>query len=300
MSFNLISFGKQLRIIRTKIGLTLRDVSILTSINSETIRRIESGKVIPKFETLELLSIIYKQDLSSLFLKYRIDDFSSFHVIKNSLESKIDSDQYFNLEVELLRLKSLVTHTHNALLKNHINQFILLISAVILYKNNNDYLKAFDTLIEALHISTPKFTLENYKAFVYSPMEVRILMNIAFVLNKLDKKSQYEEIMRFCITAVEPDDKLYPKLCHNLAGVYRRNKNYKKAVEVSQQGILSAQKNKNYDGLHLLYYGKGLASFHLGDSEYKSCFNTSIILCDALGNSELKNTIIKHFHRLQK
>lgn len=300
MNFNVDFFGKELRLIRTNIGLTLKEVSDLTGINTETIRRLESGKVIPKFETLESLSILYKQDLSSLFLTYRIDDFSSFYAIKNSLESKIDSDQYFNLDIDLNRLKALIKYIDNTFLKNHINQLILLISGIILYKNNDEYNNALNTLIEALHITTPKFTLENYKAFVYSSMEVRVLMNIAFILNKLNNKTKYEDIMNFCINSVESDDNLYPKLCHNLAGVYRRNENYKKALEISQLGISAAQKNKNYNGLHLLYYGKGLAAFHLGNLEYETYFNTSIILCDALGHSELKNTIIKHCNSLQK
>ncbi|WP_132995926.1 helix-turn-helix domain-containing protein [Sporanaerobacter acetigenes] len=84
MDFNLISFGEALRNIRGELALTLDDVSELSGINSETIRRIELGKVIPKFETLELLSLAYKQDLNAMFLKYRIDDCSYFYEIKNS------------------------------------------------------------------------------------------------------------------------------------------------------------------------------------------------------------------------
>lgn len=40
-------------------------------------------KVIPKFETLELLSLAYKQDLNAMFLKYRKDGCSYFYEIKN-------------------------------------------------------------------------------------------------------------------------------------------------------------------------------------------------------------------------
>ena len=49
MDVCLISFGKALRKIRKDLNLTQNDVSLLSGINSETIRRIENGKVVPRF-----------------------------------------------------------------------------------------------------------------------------------------------------------------------------------------------------------------------------------------------------------
>nr|WP_300005478.1 helix-turn-helix transcriptional regulator [Tissierella sp.] len=82
MDFYIAKFGKALRNIRKDLSLTLSKVTLLSGVNSETIRRIESGKVIPKFETLEFLSNVYKVDLNSLFLEYRVDDYSYFYEIK--------------------------------------------------------------------------------------------------------------------------------------------------------------------------------------------------------------------------
>lgn len=68
-------FGQVLKEIRESFNYTQQEVTLLLGSNgdipglsTETLRRIENGMVIPKFETLELLSSVYKQDLNALFL----------------------------------------------------------------------------------------------------------------------------------------------------------------------------------------------------------------------------------------
>ena len=112
-------------------------------------------------------------------------------------------------------------------------------------------------------MTTPRFDLNDYNSFVYSSMEIRILMNIAFILNRLNLKEKYLEIMEFCFQSTDINDEIYPKLCHNLAGVYRRNKDFEKALKFSNIGIRVCQEIRNLNGLNLLYYGKGIAEFHL-------------------------------------
>lgn len=292
MDVCLISFGKALRKIRKDLNLTQNDVSLLSGINSETIRRIENGKVVPRFETLEFLSAIYKQDLNALFLKHRIKDYSYFHELLNRIEGKFDEDEFYTLNIELEKLNTAFNCANNLFYKNLTKQLILLVQAVISYKGNGDNSGALIKLIDALKITTPSFSLDTYKSFTYSSMEIRILMNIAFVMNRLNNKEEYLEIIEFCVNSVDTDDKIYPKLCHNLAGVYRRNKNFEKALEYSNIGIKSSQENRHLNGLSLLYYGKGIAEYKLNKEEYLESFRTSIYLCKALGQDSLKNTII--------
>src|SRR5699024_7229261 len=128
-------------------------------------------------------------------------------------------------------------------------------------------------------------------SFVYSSMEIRILMNMAFVLNKLNDKEKYLKIMEFCINSVDVNDEIYPKLCHNLAGAYTRSKDFQKALDYSDRGIKSCQENRNFNGLSLLYYGKGIAEHRLNKGEYVKSLKTSIYLCNAFGQVKLKNTI---------
>lgn len=291
MDFYSAKFGKALRNIRKDLSLTQNEVALLSQVNAETIRRIEAGKVIPRFETLESLSNVYKVDLNSLFLEYRVDDYSYFYEIKNRLEGKFNNDEFHTLDLEIKELKSIV-NINNTFYKDFITQLILLSEAVILYKKMKSYNKALENLIQAIRITTPKFNLENYDSFVYSSIEIRVLMNIAFVLNKLNQKDGYKNILEFCVVNLNFDDELYPKLCHNLAGVYRRNKNFKKALEYSNIGIKSSKENRNINTLHGLYYGKGIVEYKLDKPEYKKSLNIAFTLCEAFGQDELRKTII--------
>ena len=100
--------------------------------------------------------------------------------------------------------------------------------------------------------------------------------------------------MEFCFQSTDINDEIYPKLCHNLAGVYRRNKDFEKALKFSNIGIRVCQEIRNLNGLNLLYYGKGIAEFHLKKSEYIQSLNVSITLCEALGQNKLKDEIIEN------
>ncbi|MBC8591175.1 helix-turn-helix domain-containing protein [Wansuia hejianensis] len=290
MIYNLDLFGKKLEKMRKSLNLTQKEISELTYIDSVTIRRIEKGKVIPKLDTLEILSPVFKEDLTLLLLQYRFDDYSVFYEIKNRIESKLDGGELHSLNRELKELNNLLSSTKNTYYKNLITQLILLTEGIVLYKDNND--KSMDKLIKAIRITTSNFNLDDYDSFVYSSMEIRILMNIAFILNKLNHKGKYIEIMEFCINSVDSNDEVYSKVCHNLAGAYRRNKDFEKALEYSNMGIKSCQENRNLNGLNLLYYGKGIAEYKLNKNEYIDSLKISIYLCKALGQDKLKDTII--------
>lgn len=295
MFYNLELFGKKLKGIRKSLKLNQKYIAEITDIDDKTIRRIENGKVLPKLDTLEILSPIYKEDLISLLLEYRFDDYSVFYEIKNKVELKLDNGEQNTLNSEFKGLNILLSSTENPYYKNLINQLLLFTESAIIYKdNNNNNNTALTKLLKAIRITIPTFNLDNYTSFVYSSIEIRILMNIAFVVNRLNDKERYLEIMEFCINSVDTSDELYPKLCHNLAGAYIRNKEYQKALILSNIGIESCQKNRSFSGLNILYYGKGFAEYYLGKSEHLKSLNLSISLCEAFGQDNLKKTIINN------
>ena len=73
MIYNLELFGEKLKEIRKALKLNQMEITELTNVDDKTIRRVEHGKVLPKLDTLELLSPIYKEDLISLLLEYRLN-----------------------------------------------------------------------------------------------------------------------------------------------------------------------------------------------------------------------------------
>lgn len=158
MIYNLNMFGKNLKDIRKSLNLTQKEVADLAYIDPVTLRRIENGKVIPKLETLELLSPIYKQDLIDLLIKYRFDDYLAFYEIKKRIESKIDNGELNNLQVEVKGLKILLSTIKNTYCKKLVTQLLFFIEAIILYYNNSNE-EALDKLIESIKITTPSFKI---------------------------------------------------------------------------------------------------------------------------------------------
>lgn len=163
---------------------------------------------------------------------------------------------------------------------------------MILYKYKVDYNQILNKLIKTIKISTPTFDLLNYELFIYSPMEIRILMNIALILNKMGYKEKYRDILKFCLENLDFKDKLFPKICHNLAGAYRRNKDFHKSLVYSNMGIESLQKSNSINGLNVLYYGKGIAEYKLGKKEYIETLNISLLLSKTFNQHKIVDSII--------
>ena len=183
--YDLEAFGKELRYIRKSLKLTQKDIANRAFINIDTLRRIENGKVMPKQETLDLMSIILKRDLNEVLLKYRLKDYSTFHKIKNSIENKIEGGEFDELRREAEKLKRIIEEGKMSLYYTQLlKQLLFLIEAIIEKNVNNDYEKALKKLIQAMKITIPNFSLSNYTSFVYSSMEIRILMNIALLAEK--------------------------------------------------------------------------------------------------------------------
>ena len=298
MYYNLQGFGGKIRSIRTNLGFTQKDVCELSDIHIDTLRKIENGKVFPAQKTLDLISPILKKDLNKLLLSYRLNKYSSFEKIKNRLESKIDRDEYQTLSVELGDLKALLNTESNTHFINLINQLILLIESIILNKKYSKTNESLGKLIEAIKITTPAFSLDNYKNFVYSSMELRILMNIALLVNKIKSTEKSLEIMEFCIKMVDPNEELYPKICYNLSYTYHRLDMHKNALKYSNLGIEYCTKHRNYNGLNLLYFRKGIAEYLLGYKTYMDSLEKCIHFCEILSQYKLRDMVITNCKKL--
>ena len=299
MNVYLASFGETIRNIRKELQLTQNDVSELSGINMETIRRVENGKVIPKFETLDLLSSIYKKDINDLFLKYRVYNYSYYYDIKNRIEAKFDRNDFKTLDIELKELNILLKYINNSFYKNLITQLSLLTEAGILYNHVGNADEALDRLTKAMRISSPLFNLNDYSSFVYSSMEIRILMNITTISYISNHTEKYIEVMEFCLKSADSNDEVYPKICGTLAGIYIKNKNFKKALELADAAIKACQHSRNLNNLNLFYYIKGVAEYILGMEEYRKSMDTSVILCEAFAHDELREIIIKSYNNIE-
>ena len=291
MYYNLFLFGKRLKDIREKLGLTQKQVVDMALMDERTLRRMERGKVIPKLETLEALSVIYKTDLVSAIIESRITDYSMLLQTQRNIDLKLINEEMSNFENEFKLIDKLLENIENEYYKILITQFKFFLYGIRYYKNK-EYQNAMDMYINAIKQTLNDFSLDNYKEYSFSLMEIRILMNIALVEDKCEQDEKYEEILKFCINQCDENNEIYPRICHNLAGVYRKKEEYSRALFYDNKGIEICKKNMFADTLAVLYYGKAFVEYRLEKTEYKKSLDLSLQLCKIFEQIELMKQII--------
>ena len=291
MYYNLFLFGKRLKDIREKLGLTQKQVVDMALIDERTLRRMERGKVIPKLETLEALSVIYKTDLVSAIIESRITDYSMLLQTQRNIDLKLINEEMSNFDNELKLIDKLLENIENEYYKILITQFKFFLYGIRYYKNK-EYQSALNMYINAIKQTLNDFSLDNYKEYGFSLMEIRILMNIALVEDKCEQDEKYEEILKFCINQCDENNEIYPRICHNLAGVYRKKEEYSRALFYDNKGIEICKKNMFADTLAVLYYGKAFVEYRLEKTEYKKSLDLSLQLCNIFEQIELMKQII--------
>ena len=291
MYYNLFLFGERLKNIREKLGLTQKQVVDMALIDERTLRRMELGKVIPKLETLEALSVIYKTDLVSAIIESRITDYSMLLQTQRNIDLKLINEEMSNFDNELKLIDKLLENIENEYYKILITQFKLFLYGIRYYKNK-EYQSALNMYINAIKQTLNDFSLDNYKEYSFSLMEIRILMNIALVEDKCEQDEKYEEILKFCINQCDENNEIYPRICHNLAGVYRKKEEYSRALFYDNKGIEICKKNMFADTLAVLYYGKAFVEYRLEKTEYKKSLDLSLQLCKIFEQIELMKQII--------
>ena len=291
MYYNLFLFGKRLKDIREKLGLTQKQVVDMALIDERTLRRMELGKVIPKLETIEALSVIYKTDLVSAIIESRITDYSMLLQTQRNIDLKLINEEMSNFENEFKLIDKLLENIENEYYKILITQFKLFLYGIRYYKNK-EYQSALNMYINAIKQTLNDFSLDNYKEYSFSLMEIRILMNIALVEDKCEQDEKYEGILKFCVNQCDENNEIYPRICHNLAGVYRKKEEYSRALLYDNKGIEICKKNMFADTLAVLYYGKAFAEYRLEKTEYKKSLDLSLQLCKIFEQIELMKQII--------
>ncbi|MGB9780306.1 helix-turn-helix domain-containing protein [Caldanaerobacter sp.] len=294
--YDLQSFGEELKNIRKSLNLTQKDVAEQIYINIDTLRKIENGKVMPHQETLDLLSVVFKKDLNETLLRYRLKDYSTFDKIKNSIETKLESGEFEELEKEALKLKKIIQEGKMSLYYERLlKQLLYLVESIIEKTINNNYEKALEKLIVAMKITIPDFALSDYTAFVYNSIEIRILMNIAFILEKQESIEKSIEILLFCLSQLEAEDiKDKIKLYYNLSYSYHLLSNHEKALYYADLGIKTCIEARALDGLSLLYFRKGIAEYHLKKKNYKDSLIKAMHLFEIFGQEKLKTMAIEN------
>lgn len=278
ISYNLVEFGDKLKSLRKELGLSQTDIQDNAGVSVDALRRIEKGEVIPRYETLELLSSIYKQDLLELLKSCRNNKLlTEYHDELDSIIVSYDNNKIQALEADIR--KSFTDSERSTIVNpNEVIQLLLFIRGTTLHHSriSNDHKDSLNILLDALRLTIPKFQIHDFKVYNYSYIELRILLLLSvlvaedenyeigistkilyFILEKLSNNSTSKYI-----------DQLIVKIYSNLAYNYHLQDKQKNVIEISNVGIEYCLKHEMTHILYLLYYRKGIAEYKLKQKNY--------------------------------
>lgn len=301
-AFDTTAFGKYMKNVRKSLKLTQLDVVNLCNVNVETLRRLEKGQVIPKYDTLEYLSEAYKTDVMALFSFFRSSE--TLYNFYNYIDELI-------IEYNIDKLKSL-ENEYNAILDNvkldkiinktQIDQMALIVKGIKEF-NTEDYHECLNTFIAAMKISVSDFELLDYDQFKYTVLDYRVLLLIALGLSEVEELKLANSILELILKKFtknqrvnENDKKLLIKVYSNLSYNYHCLDDFDSALFYANKGIDYCHKNSSTYGLFLLYYRRGVAKYLLRKRNYKKDFEYCIMLLEM----EKKKKLIMIYKQVTK
>lgn len=296
-SFDLTKFGDHLRNIRTSLGYTQEKAAKLSRLATDTLRRIENGEVVPRYDTLAHLSLTYKRDLLALLASYsNANDLFELYYRFDDLIVYYDLDAFQQLSQNLEDYISNMSAKSTLVNIVAAEQFRLMLSGA----NKHFSLRQGDLedFCAAMQISHPNFEPERFHAFKYTEFELRILFMIATSLSH-EKAQLSNEIMLFCLKHLDGsmyatwhEKLLRAKIYFNLSYNYHRIDDHQNALKVATEGIDFCNDNYLSHCLGALLYRKGIAQYHLGHPEYLKSLQSSVHMLDIQGAHELAERYI--------
>lgn len=301
-SINSTKFGQYLKTLRIKLNLTQASISDSTGINADTIRRIEIGQVIPKYETLSILSQVYKVDLVKKFTEYRTE--TTILSLYSSIDECLlnyDIDGIKEIRDYLLTDDISKLISSNLINRNELLQFKCYIDIKLLHLLNLPITteNSVDKLKEALQLTIPDFSISSYDKHTYNAFELRILISYALMWAALERFELSNQILLFTINRLMflfPNDALTSryllKIHFNISYHYHRLDLYEESLTHAELGINIGKSKHCFDELHTLYYRKFTAELRLNKPCYLHSLRKCILIMQLLGVEKLMDIYI--------
>lgn len=303
-TYNLEAFGKAVKKIRKELGLSQVDVKKAINISPNTLRRLEKGETIPTYDTIELLSMFYREDLLSILKSYKLSP-SIYDIYRQIDEAIINQKSSMNDEIdvlinEIMKIKDqihLVDYSHY----EQLIVFLQLLKNSTLYDDELGY-QHIEDLKSCLMLSIPDFRLSKLSSYNYNHIELRILLLIALTYKE---NKDYEQSTLILIT-IEKKISKKTETCHetikillktigNLSYIYYIVENIEASLVYANKGIAIAQKYDTNYILYSLYARRAIAKILLNQEDYLQDIFNSISLLDIGGKDSLKGIYIDVF-----
>lgn len=296
------AFGRQLAEIRRQARITQREVYEQTGLNEDTLRRIEQGKVVPKYETLDILSRVYKINLSVILSSYRTD--AKLTEIIDLLDEVMVGDppkikkqlQKLSQEVEEYEMATVTKPEEIELLKAFFE-----ISSSVLSPNFKGPGKSILMLEEVLRESIPGFSWDQFESFRYSELELRLLLLAGLIYHRHNNYERAIPILKFSLDYIEltkghsTESSLMVqiKIYYGLSYAAYKQEQDKASLEYADLGLKICQENRSVYLMELLLARKGIAYYYLKNPDFMKPFRQAFHLLKAFDNQPMMEYLVR-------
>lgn len=307
-TYDLKAFSIRLKEIRKSLGYTQENVVSGTGLSAETLRKLENGITIPRYDTIEILSMFYKTDLHLLLNNYKSSrdllkyyDLVDYHIIHFDKSSILETVESF---------EAFMKNEHSQLIDpRELQQLHLFFKGLALsYSDEQDkdiQIESIQLLVEALCIFNPSFSFSHWKEYKYNYLELRILFTIASIYGALRECTLSNEILLFIYESLDLtasskhyDKHLITKVLTIISYNYHRLDLHEKALQYAEWGIEYCKQQLVMSSLPVLLVRKGTAMYYLGQSNCEIYLNQSIHLLRIMGNdsgAELYEKLLQRY-----
>lgn len=282
--------GREIKNIRKYNHISQEELSKISGVNKDTIRKIENGYVDANIVTLLLILEalgVSISDVSETFLNQKGTMYSNINSIYKSIEESLLIFDYKKIEVLLSKLEELDYSFLPYSTYKEIESKNLLYKSFVEDSLYGDFDKSLELLFESMRVSYKNFDLGRLESQRYNGIQTRTLMNIGSIYNKFDIDKSLEIYKHLLISNDNLEEK--NQLLYNLINSKYLIGDYKEALKLSTKLLKSIGNNDTR--LHILaLFQKGLLLEKMGriDSSIiylKSAINLSLLS----SNSNLSN-----------
>lgn len=289
MFYDLAAFGLELKRIRQSLKISQSTVKKEMGIHEDTLRKLELGKSMPKIETLDLLSHLYKQDISLVFNQYK-------HTPESYINKKMDEVLPLVRNLAYSEIKKLADdfyehfseskYSGNTYLKNKMNQFNEYLNSLHNLENSfvDESRNDITLLINSMNLTLADI-LNNKEAIHLDKLEIRIFILLGVIyryrnelnhckvfleiaLRELNEKHSHEaDFVSFHLTIV-----------YNLMTYYHRIDDHETLEKVYKDSLNILEQSFNINLFSGYLIRAGINRFYLNDDTYNHLVNTGLSL----------------------
>jgi transcriptional regulator with XRE-family HTH domain len=199
--YNLIEFGNKIRTIRKNMHLSQIEVTKFIAMQRDTLRRIENGEVIPRIETIDKLSVIYKVDCMKIFTDYKIsvDNYVTNNISR--ISKKFRNYKFDSIQDEIIKFEeifNLLDYHDDDYSTIKTQQYKLYLKCLAsIFKTLDDKSRA---LITELYLSLDLPKTKNKKTtYHFDKLEMRIIILLSTVYRFKDEFISSQELLEITL-----------------------------------------------------------------------------------------------------